>query len=81
MTEIRLLPSQALARRLQREEDARVQAMHTEYQRRAEEQRRRDDAVARETDTSQNYGTLGNLEGTMANLEIQPKKKKECIAM
>lgn len=74
-------PSEALAQQLQQEEDARAQAMHAEYQRRAEEQRQRD-AMARETDTSQNYGTLGNLEGAMANLEIQrEKKKRDCIVM
>ncbi|KAF8510778.1 hypothetical protein JB92DRAFT_426292 [Gautieria morchelliformis] len=70
---------QALAQQLQHEEDARAQALHIEQQRRREEQERRQ---AAENDAAQNYGSIGNLESGMANLEVQPeKKKRDCIIM
>jgi hypothetical protein len=76
---ISLSHSQALAQQLQHEEDARAHALHIEQQRRREEQERRQ---AAENDAAQNYGSIGNLEPGMANLEVQPeKKKRDCIIM
>ncbi|KAF8573484.1 DUF544-domain-containing protein [Ramaria rubella] len=69
----------ALAQQLQHEEDARAHELRAEQQQRNEEERHR---RAREADLAQNYGTLGNLETSMANLEVQPeKKKKDCTIM
>ena len=67
--------SQALARQLQLEEDAR--AMRLERHRREEQERRQ----TAENDIAQNYGSIGNLESSRVNQVQTDKKKRDCIVM